>query len=435
MNCNYEELDPAGITIGIAAFFLALFYAYYLLQKFKLNFKSIGLILLLSALGHFVGAYALFEFAVRNGADSCFYFANATMKNQGVGYWFAFMVLGYAREYLLGDSFLGAFLISGAIGLVASTYLVVIYKILLDKISGFKPFYKIDPQQLIYPAFLLMCWPSYLFWSAGIIKDNFAFLAITMTLFVIVRGSLGFSNLITLAVASVLGFVVRPYLFIIFGVSGFLYLLAGSKIKIQYKLGILGTLCMLFSMLTPLLSSYAEMVHFNGITTIKNIGEYAVRQQGYMAIGSSIPVPTSNPYLMFLFIPYLVFANLLLPLGIGARNFIGIVSSIENVYLLWWILYFIKHRAYWRDLSSRIRITKFLMIYFLFGMMCLSIMCTNLGLAMREKIMYAPALLICMFLCYAYRRMVLLEHHFTTQEIEQSPQPLEPLSGALTSKQ
>lgn len=335
--CQYEQLDGYGIAIGLAAFLIALTYAYSLLYKVKLNQKSILSALLLSAVGHFVGAFALFEFAVRLGADSCFYFEKATMKYQGTGYYFAFLILGYAKEYLLGESFLGAFLISGAIALVGSTYLVLIYKILLDKISGNYRYYLMDSRQLTYPIFLLFCWPSYLFWSAGIIKDNFAFLAITMTLYVVVRGKIGFSSLLYLMMASFLGFMVRPYLFLIFAASTFIYLLLGSNLKLIYKLLMLGVLWFVFTLLLPILGDYGNLGQVMGKGSLEKVGHYAITQQGNMAIGSSIPVPTHNPRMIFLFIPYLIFANLLLPLGIGARNLIGAVSSIENLYLLSWI--------------------------------------------------------------------------------------------------
>lgn len=419
MGCQYEELDPWGFALGFIAFTLALLYCFYLLQKFDLNRSPILCALVLSAIGHFMGAWALFEFAMRIGADSCFYFTNATMKYQGTGYWFAFLILGYAKHYLLEESFLGAFLISGAIGLISSTYLVIAYRILLNRIyAGYQPYYYLDRKQLVYPIMLLFCWPSYFFWSAGIIKDNFAFFAITMALFVIVRGKLTFSSFITLFLASFLGFMVRPYLFIIFAISGFLYTLLASNIKLNYKLTIVGMIWIVFSMLSPLLNNYSSMVHFPDATTLRNIGEYAIRQQGYMAIGSSIPVPTHNPYLMFLFIPWLVSANLLLPLIYGAKNLIGLISSIENLYLLWWIVWYLHNRKYWRQLSQHFQIVKFLMLYFLFGMTCLSIMCTNLGLAMREKMMYVPALLLCMFITFAYKRMLIIEQSMQKKELD-----------------
>ena len=93
MACQYEELDAYGATIGITSFIVGLLFAYSLLRKFDLNRKSVCIALSLSGLGHFIGAYALFEFAVRVGADTCFYFANTTLEYQGTGYFFAFTVI------------------------------------------------------------------------------------------------------------------------------------------------------------------------------------------------------------------------------------------------------------------------------------------------------------------------------------------------------
>jgi len=414
---NDSGIDFYGITIGILAFFLVFPYVYYLLRKFGLDRKSIMYAVVLSAIGHFIGAVALYWFVITAGADSIFYFNNASIHYQGLGYYFAFFVLGYAKAYLLGESFLGAFLISGALGFLASIYYLLTYKILLDKISGKYPLYEIDKKQLTYPALLLLCWPSYFFWSAAIVKDNFAFLSIGMILFVVARGKISISSLIMLGIAFFLGFMIRPYLFIIFTFSTFIYLLLGSKWNIFFKITIISLLIASTYALLPLLGDYAMMMNFSS-STLGSMGEFAVRQQQYMNVGSSIPIPTHNPYLTFLFLPYLIFIDLFLPLGIGANNFIGIISSVENAYFLWWAVFFIRNKPLWKELKNNLRITRFFMIYSLFGMSCLSIMNSNLGLAMREKMMYVPAMLICIFLTYAYKRMRLI-HHYNQQEEEQ----------------
>lgn len=403
----YGNLDFWGIAVGILSFFLAFLYSYYLLQKFDLNRRAILNMVLVSAIGHFIGAIALYYYAYKIGADSVFYFQNATMdlKNFGFGYWFAFVVLGYLKFYLLGESFLGSFLMSGAIGLIGSVYYLLTFKILLDKISDKYAYYRIDQAQLLYPALLLLCWPSYFFWSAAIIKDNFAFISIAMILFVIARGKLSLSSFIMLGIAFFLGFMVRPYLFVIFAISSGIYILLGSKLNFFLKFSILVILALMALLLMPVLTQYGMIVHFSG-GSLGDVGKYAVRQQQYGNIGSSIPVPTHNPYLTFFFIPYLVLADLFLPLGIGANNFIGMISSVENAYFLFWAYIFLKQKEIWRKLKQKIPTIKFFMIYSLFGMSCLSIMNSNLGLAMREKMMYVPALLICIFLTYAYSRIL-----------------------------
>ncbi len=413
------EVDARGICVGILAFLFVLPYVYYLLKKFELNTQPILISVLLSALGHLLGAVAMFLFAITAGADSVFYFKNAVLGYQGLGYYFAFTVIGYARHFLLGNSFLSCFLVSGAIAFVASVYYLLTYKILLDRLSKPHFLYRYDAKQLTLPAFLLLCWPSYFFWSSALVKDNFAFLSIGMILFVVAQSKITLSNLITLAIGGFLGLIVRPYLFVIFIFSAFLYLIWGSKWNAGVKIAVIGMLCLGTFLMLPILGDYAMMLRFSG-TTLTEVGQFAVRQQQYMNIGSSIPIPTHDPHLTFLFIPYLVLVNLFLPLGIGASNAIGLISSIENAYLLGWVVVFWRNRVIWKLVRDKLSITVYFFIFSLFGMSCLSIMNSNLGLAMREKMMYVPALLMCVFLTYAYRRMLILEQQ--EEEAIESPE-------------
>ena len=390
--------------LSLVAFLFIFFCGFYFLQTFGLNQKSTVIAFLLSGIGHYIGAYALYEYTLRVGTDSLFYFYYGTTKF-GFNYYFAQFLLGYAKKYILGNSFLGAFLLSGMIGWIASIYLVLTYKVLLDKISGHaqRGFY--NSKYLVLPVFLLFCWPSYFFWSAGLIKDNFSFIAMAVTLFTIAKGKFKLPSLLIWAFVCIPAFIGRPYLVIIFGVSVFIYVVIGNKMDAKYKLILFLLFGVTFIFVKSTLLQFMSFVHFSGGLSLQSIGEYAIRQQTYMSTGSSIPVPTHNPYLMFLFIPYLFAANLFLPLIVGARNLIGMVASIENLYLLFWVCWFLKHWSAWKNLIAQLKIVKLLLIYFLFGMSCLCIMSTNFGLSMREKELYVPALLICMFLTKAYYKM------------------------------
>lgn len=401
-------MDYNGLTIGFYSFFAVSIFVFLLLQKHDLNRRGILVLVALSAIGHFLGGYAYHWFATHNGADSIFYFENATTNFEGMGYHFAFYILGYLRLYFLGNSFLGAFLLSAAFGFLGSIFYLLTFKVLLDKVSDGHPFYLTDPKLLFIPALLLLCWPSYFFWSAGLIKDNFAFLSIGMFLFCVAKTRLSLPNLALLALAAMMGFLIRPYLFITVGVSTVLFVLFGSKWNMLIKMFFLGLIGFALLLVLPQLNDYAAMVHFSGIS-FAEMASFALHQQSLMNIGSSIPVPTHNPNILFFFLPYLILANLFLPLFIGAGNLIGLVGSIENACLLWWTVFLLKNKPVWSQLNNKMKIARFFIIYFFVGMSFLSIVNTNLGLAMREKMMYVPALLIVIFLVYAYRRILFLQ--------------------------
>lgn len=393
------KIDAWSMVIGIISFLSAWSYGIYLLKKFQLNQKWIIYPACISLIGHFIGALAIFYYSVTIGSDSVYYFQSATTKYSGLGYWAAFLILGYAKKYILGDSFLGAFLISGAIGFVASIYYLLTFKILLSRTNEAKP---LTQQQIIYPAFLLLCWPSYFFLSAGLIKDNFSFLSISMILFVIANGVLNTSTILTFLAAFCLSFFVRPYLFVIFSFSFVIYFIL-SKQTMAMRIIFFLSLILLTFLLLPLLHNYYVMMHFPHLA-LRNIGNYAIQQQEYMHIGACFPIPTHNPFLTFLFIPYFMLANTLLPLGIGISGKLSIMSTIENAGLVVLIIFFIKNWSIWKEANERLNILRFFIIYFIVGMACLSIVNTNIGLAMREKMLYVPALLICIFLTYSYKK-------------------------------
>lgn len=400
----YQQFELYGIALGLIAFFLVLLFGWRALQQFHLNQRSILTAFFLSGLGHFIGAYAYFEYAVHIGADSCMYFHHATTQYQGSGFFFAFTVLGYARKYLLGKSFLGAFLLSGALAWLGSLYLVLAYRALCDRLFN----NQLDARNtthLVLPIFLLFCWPSYFFWSAGLIKDNFSFVGVAITLFMFADRKLRLGRLLMWTILMGSALIARPYLFVIFGVASLIYVLLQSKIKLSWKI----TSCLVigvgFSLMVPVFVSYSHIANFNGSISLKALGDYAIRQQTYMSVGSSIPVPTHNPDLTFLFLPYLAMANLLLPLGYGASDMIGYIASLENFYLLFWMIWLISHWHFWKAVLKKLPSSLFLFIYFIVGISCLSMMSTNFGLAMREKMLYVPALLICIFLTYSYKKI------------------------------
>lgn len=408
---EYDLIDFRGIAIGILAFVFVLFIGLWLLKKHHLNTRAIFYIALLACLGHFIGAFFYYYYSIKIGSDSVMYFQHAYANDGLFGYSFAISILEVLRKYIVDNSLLGAFFIFGSIGFLGSIYYALTLKILLDRIAGLETRYLLNIGQLNWPMTLLMCWPSYLFWSSGLVKDSFSFTSIAIILYTLVNPQLKISNIIIFFVACTLGFFVRPYLFLIFITTAFIYLLLNSKQSLFVKIIMTLLLIYISSVLLPL------VLHFSGISQLSTsaAAKYAIRQQAYMSIGTSISVPTHNPKLLILFLPYLIIANLFLPLFIKAHNFIAIVSSIENTYLVWLVTNFIRNKIIWNELTQKIRILKFLLLYFLVGISFLGLISTNLGLAMREKIMYVPALLMIIMLVTSYKKVLMIKSYLSNE--------------------
>lgn len=393
-----------GYAVGILTYCCILLVVFFLLKKYDLNRKNIMSVTLFSSCGHFLGGLGAYWYAVNKGADSIFYFSHASTHANGFGYFFAFLALGYLKKIIFGQSFLAAFLFFSAFGFLGSVFLFLTYVVLLERVMD-KNEPDIKRKLTYFPALILLCWPSYFFWSAQLIKDSFSFLFVSVLLLTVSKKTRSFSDIIWFILAAFLAFMVRPYLLVVISFSASLYFLLQSNAKMHIKIVI--TL-LLFGSIPATLGIMSQFTQI-GFSSYAEVANYSLRQQQYMSIGSSIPMPTHNPYLLPLFLPYLIIVNLFLPIIIGGGGLMGLLSSCENAYFLILVIGFIKNSVFFNVIRKKIPIVSFLVLYFLFGMALLGLINTNLGLAMREKMMYVPGLLIVILLTHSYKKYLLMQ--------------------------
>lgn len=396
-------MDMDGFLVGIISFTFAFIFGIFLFKHYQIKTRAMLGILFLSTVGHFFGALFYCWYSLKYGSDSLVYFQNATTKWNGIGYEFVIYMVGNLKTYLIGNSLLGAFLFSGAVGLLGSIYYFLTFKVLLDKSIALTSKFSTSYLPLI-PSFLILCWPSYLLWSSGLVKDNFSFLFIGMFLLILAQGKKTFPSFIWLLSISIVGFLIRPYFLIIIAVSTFLYFLLNKELSFKVKLGLLFCMLLITGLILSCVAHY--MLSFSKVGNIQttNLGDYIIHQQLYMQeANGSLQMPTYNPRLVFLFWPYFIFANLFLPLGIKASHLMGWLSTLENMFFIVCVIFLFQNRALWKMLNRKVMVLQYFFLYFFIGIACLSIINLNMGLAMREKMMYVPAFLIIIFLVYAHK--------------------------------
>lgn len=220
--------------------------------------------------------------------------------------------------------------------------------------------------------------PSLSFWTAGIGKDSIAFLSVGIFLWSV----LAFGRRQAAAVAAVLIMLpVRPHiagLMVLSVAAGTLFVkdLRGS---VRFGMGAISTAAAAFAV--PLAFLYS------GTTRFSTIGEFiSDRQEHNMAGGSSIDITSMNPVLR-------MFTYLYRPLPSDAASFEQFAASIDNLILI--ALTAIGLIAIVR--AGFIRVFRTYSIPMLYGLACLvllSQLTANLGLAMRQKWMLVPALML-----------------------------------------
>jgi hypothetical protein len=229
-------------------------------------------------------------------------------------------------------------------------------------------------------ATLIVFLPSISFWSSAIGKDAIAFMATGLALW----AALQLKNRVWLMVTAVLlMLIVRPH------IAGIMILaLAGSqivqrKIPLVHRIMLGGAAALAASFLVPFVLVYTGVGADAGTEELVSYVEQ--RQQLIQDGGSSLDIASMS-------VPMQMFTYLFRPLPTEANSVFSLAASIDNVILL---LLFIL--GIWNILVRRRRPLAgnraFLWIFSLLSWFLLASTTANLGLAMRQKWMFAPFLL------------------------------------------
>lgn len=312
-------------------------------------------------------------YVIYNGGDAVMYYE--TSLAGGGEFHFGTAGIRYLTGFftvLLGASLLGASLgyhIFGFVGLLA-------FDGAMRQVTVNKP--KIIRKIATFIVFL----PSISFWSSSIGKDALSFMAMGLALW----AALNLKRRLFLMVFAVLIMLfVRPHM------AGMMVI--GLSVSIALQSGVSGLQRLGFgvaslagvAVLVPLALNYA------GVGADAGVGELASYIEGRQAQnldgGSSLDIANMS-------LPMQLFTYLFRPLPIEARGLSALAASIDNVILLFLFIaggWALLRRRKFREFSGHNRI--FLWAYSLLAWAVLAMTSANLGIAMRQKWMFAPMLI------------------------------------------
>jgi hypothetical protein len=171
-----------------------------------------------------------------------------------------------------------------------------------------------------------------------------------------------------------------------------------SKKSTLFKMLIFAVIVLLLFLFVPFLLHFGG-VDFSGAGNVSAIASRASANLNHQQTGTSIHLMVT-PSNVFYALPITTLANAFLPLGIYVNGFNTLWSSIENLFLLYIVCFYWKQRRCW----IKTPLFVFMVLWFIAGMLWLGLLNTNLGLAMREKIMYDQGLLVLFFVLWNFRK-------------------------------
>lgn len=338
-------------------------------KYFDSNLKRVSLLYI----WHTILCMVYFWFVLYKGGDAAMYFTEASLYGlnkefdlgtAGIIYFTSLLV------HVLGLSFLGCFLvfnIFGSIGLIAFD-------------STLKHATQKSSRHLKLLATVIVFLPSVSFWSSALGKDSISFMSACLALW----AALNFKKRIILFIVAVLAMLlVRPHIAAAMVAAYALAFIFDQRISIIQRLFI-GSIAIISSaVVVPLAMQYAGL---GDAQNAADIEAYIEQRQGHnLEGGSSVDISSMS-------LPMQLFTYLFRPLPFEANSIFALAASVDNIILL--LLFMLGIIAIFKKSKPLVESNRaFLWIYAVIVLFILATTTANLGIAMRQKWMFAPILI------------------------------------------
>lgn len=280
------------------------------------------------------------------------------------------VMLHYLLINGLGVSKLGSFLVSNIFGFIG----------LLAFKGALEYTVKTKSKRLKILAWVIILLPSVSFWSAALGKDSISFMATGLALWAAIRLE---KRAILMATAIFFMFLVRPHMAGMMIIALAFSMVLSAKVSLLHRI-VLGTSALVIAVaLVPFALQYAGV---DDPGSVEAVAEYMEMRQGYNTSGgSSVDIASMS-------LPMKLFTYVFRPSLIEARNIFTLAAAIDNLILLFLFIAggyaLVKKKV--ADLSVN---RKFMWIYVTLAWFVLAMTTANLGIAIRQKWMFAPMLI------------------------------------------
>lgn len=223
---------------------------------------------------------------------------------------------------------------------------------------------------------LILFFPNMHFWTASLGKGSAIFLGLMMFTYAIVAPK---ARLKLLILASVIIFYIRPHVFMFVAVGAILGYMSGKeKIPLWQKLMVfvvmLGSLVLLQDKILGVMNLQNSENLIEDFTNAAEKNSEDLKSAGSGVDMSSYPLPLK------------LFTFWFRPLFLDAPNFLGIITSFEN--LIYLILFFkICKKDFIKFLKRSPALVKMSMVIFFTASLAMTFVMSNLGIIMRQKTM------------------------------------------------
>ncbi|MEQ9393712.1 hypothetical protein [Haliea sp.] len=355
---------------ALLVFLLGAFTSLAIASRFGIGDKR-GLFLYL---WHTLWCLVYLIYAINAGGDSLFYYSESIsgeLKSFRLGTVAVIYFTHFFSDFV-GLSILGVFLVNNIIGFIG----------LLGFAGALKKATVAKSSQLRLLALVIILLPSVSFWSSAIGKDSIAFMAAGLALW----AALDLRRRVGLMIFAVLSmFFVRAHMaaMMVIALSATFIIDANISMLKRFFFGMASL--SVATLLIPFALEYAGV----GDVDADGLISYVEARQGYnQEGGGGVDIAPMS-------LPVQLFTYMFRPLVFEARSVFHLGAAVDNLVLA--ILFMVGGLVVCKRRKSRMDDARvFLWVYALFAWIVLAMTTANLGIAMRQKWMFAPMLIYLM---------------------------------------
>ena len=305
---------------------------------------------------------------------------------QSQGTYFSY-ALNYIPSNVLGLSYFTGSMLYSLIGFIGLTYFYIIA-------ISYVPYNSKYGKYNLFP--LLFFLPSLHFWSCAVGKDTLLFFCIGIFMYGILKP---IKRLPMIVLGLTLAYFVRPhmtlFMLLAYGATYF----TTSKVSFFQRIVFFGVMVGASFFILPSVMKFAKVED----STIESFDEFAESKSTLLSrssVGSAIDI-SSYPF------PLKVVTFLYRPLFFDARNIMGFLVSIENLFLVLLSIKIIRNNPLESYRKAPFVIQG--MVWFLIiGTLAFSQSLGNLGIMIRMRNMFLPGLLIFILWSFSYQNQKVL---------------------------
>lgn len=322
-------------------------------------------------LWHTIFCFVYLWFVIKNGGDALLYYE---MTALGVFE----LKPGSHAVYILNSVFIhglslsiaGAFLVNNIVGFLG----LLAFQGSLNLATENKS------KRIKQLGMLIVLLPSISFWSSALGKDSISFMATGFALWAALKLE---KRTVLMAFAIFMMFLVRPHMAGMLIIALAFSMVLSAKVNLIRRF-IIGTAALLIAAaLVPFALDYAGVSDPSSAESVMNYMEG--RQTKNMDGGSSVDIANMN-------LPMKMFTYVFRPTIFEARNIFTLAAAIDNLILLYLFIaggYALIKKKSHKFTENR----KFMWAYAGLALFILAITTANLGIAVRQKWMFAPMLI------------------------------------------